>query len=182
MSWIWKVPDSAAHCWVMSWECFFIHISFWLWHMRKIPSVMLVSDSTEQIRSTEHCCVQYWMGQYSLIGQYLGWSIPMDDDRQGIIQHVSGSYPTILKFQYHLIWEHTHKHTYSGFRLHWQVQLCHISVLPTVLETTGTVVRKSLGTLLSQYLLTSPLPTIKHGSGNILLWGCLAASGTGNST
>lgn len=38
---------------------------------------------------------------------YLGWSIAMDDDRQSIIQHVSGSYPAILKFQYHLIWKHT---------------------------------------------------------------------------
>lgn len=31
----------------------------------------------------------------------------MDDDGQSIIEYISGSYMTILKFQHHLIWKNT---------------------------------------------------------------------------
>lgn len=37
------------------------------------------------------------------LSRYLGGSIPMNDDRQGVVQQVSSSYSSILKFQHHLI-------------------------------------------------------------------------------
>lgn len=56
-----------------------------------------------------YVCIQHVMGLYGFRNQYLCWSVPMDDDRQSVVQYVSGSYPTVLEFQYHLIWKHMHR-------------------------------------------------------------------------
>lgn len=62
-----------------------------------------------ELENKAHQLVELYhvMESCGLINLYLGWSVPVDDDRQSVIQHVSGSHPTILKFQYHLIWKHT---------------------------------------------------------------------------
>lgn len=64
-----------------------------------------LTERLEFFRRLQQLLTSSCRGTQLFKGQYLGWSVPMDDDGQGVIQHVPGSYPTIFKFEDHLIWK-----------------------------------------------------------------------------
>lgn len=62
-----------------------------------LPSILTATATKYKVLQPSAGELHQAQGQNGLIGQYLSGSIPMDDDRQSIIQQIPGSYPSIFK-------------------------------------------------------------------------------------